>query len=816
MRNIFYRKSPRINKNIDTNYARSGLSALFERVEADPELGLTDEQVRLRREAGAVNIPPKGVTPALSLIIYRNVFTLFNCINLILAVLIVLVGNSRNAIFFFVAVCNTFMGIIQEIRAKRTLDRLTILSEGSVKAIRGGRETLLPQRDIVLDDIFIISAGEQVYADAIVLVSNGLEVNESLLTGESENVTKQSGQILLSGSYIAAGSAYARATAVGAASYANTLAVRAKHAKKEQTPMMRSINRIIRILTYIIIPLGALLFLTRWRAGIPNAVLSAAAAMIGMIPEGLVLLTGAALTIGALRLARASALVQTLPGIEMLARADIMCLDKTGTITDGKLLLFDIIPISGCDKADAVAALREMIGALSEENTVSAALMASIGQSNEWPVDFRVPFSSERKWSGVCFSEKGCYILGAPAAVIPDGIVAHREFIESLTGAGKRVLCLARADKSMNGAKLPDGLAAEALIVLSDVLRPEAAATFKFFAEEGVGLKIISGDDPLTVSSIAGEAGIQGYASYIDMGKVAEPVFDPGDESRDRVYSEIAAHYTVFGRTSPAQKKALVSALRRDGHTVCMTGDGVNDVLAMKEADCSVAMRSGSGAARGASDFVLMSSDFSSMKQILYEGRRVINNIETVSALYLIKTIYSTALSVLYLFISAPYPFEPVQVTPINMFTVGIPSFFLALRNNFAKPEGRFGANILHYSLPAALVIVINIMIIHIYGMFFDLLPAERGLMRIVATGVTGFYALLMLTRPYGKWLALFFSYVAVFSVCLMLLMPFFNLNALEPRDILLLIPLLVCIPVFFTLIRRLTPHFQKIIGRIK
>ena len=823
---------------------QSGAPAPFARINADAHTGLTEEQIRVRREAGAVNEAPKGVTPSLSSIVRRNVFTLFNTINLALAVLIVLVGHSRNAIFFFVAVCNTFMGIVQEIRAKRTLDKLAILSEGPVKAVRSGRTVQLSQRDIVLDDILLLSSGEQIYADATVLVSNGLEVNESLLTGEPDNVAKPLGSQLLSGSYVAAGGAYARVTAVGASSYANALAVEAKSVKRQQTPMMTAINRIIRVLSFIIIPLGALLFLTRWRDGVPNAILGAAAAMIGMIPEGLVLLTGVALTIGSLRLARASALVQTLPGIETLARTDIICLDKTGTITDGTLTLFDIIPVSGVReiktetkgeiaakaeiaadtvtdtaavieaRSEAAEALREMLCALSEDNPVSVAVLTAIGHSGEWPVDARAPFSSERKWSGVSFTRKGSYILGAPDVLISgaaSGVIVSdespgvpRAVIESHTGEGRRVLCLAHSENPLSGVKLPDDLAVIAVVVLTDSLRPEAAATFKFFADEGVGLKVISGDDPLTVSSIAEKAGIEGSSRYIDMSGVGDPETGPGETPAHQSYMEIASQYTVFGRTSPRQKKALVRALKQSGHTVCMTGDGVNDVLAMKEADCSIAMRTGSGAARSAGDFVLMSSDFSAMKQILYEGRRVINNIETVSALYLIKTIYSTILSLVYLFMPAPYPFEPVQVTPINVFTVGVPSFFLTLRKNFEKPKGRFAANILAYSLPAAIVIVTNILIIHIFGLFMELLPEERGLMRIIATGAAGFYTLFMLSRPYGRWLMLFIAYVAVFSACLALFMPFFNLNALELRDILLLIPLLFCIPAFYILIRRL------------
>ena len=776
---------------------------------ADARTGLTGEQVRARRDAGSVNEIPGGVTPAYSKIFYTNIFTLFNFINLFLALSLVLVGHARNAVFFGVAVFNTMMGVIQEIRAKRTLDKLAILSEGTVGAVRDGRRVRIPQREVVTDDVLYFTAGDQVCADAEVLVSNGLEVNESLLTGESDNVSKAAGAPLLSGSFVAAGSAYARVTAVGLESYANALAVEAKSVKKPPTPMMRTTRRIIRTLTFAIIPIGALLFARRWDSGIPDAVLGSAAAMIGMIPEGLVLLTGVAMTIGALRLARASALVQTLPGIETLARTDIICLDKTGTMTDGTLELFEVSPAPGNGSGDVETALREFLGALPEENAVSVALLRALGKSAEWNVDSIVPFSSERKWSGVYFTDKGAYILGAPRFVMPGGGDIPRDAVESHAKNGRRVLCLARAkhdagrlaNAEYDVPRLPDGLSCVALVVLSDVLRPEAVETFVFFAEEGVELKVISGDDPLTVASIAEKAGIEGSSRHVDMS---------ASEAHD--YDALAARYTVFGRASPRQKKELVAAMKRNGRTVCMTGDGVNDVLAMKEADCSVAMRSGSGAARGVSDFVLMTSDFSAMKRILYEGRRVINNIETVSALYLIKTIYSAILSILYMIIPAPFPFAPIQVTPINMFTVGAPSFFLTLRGVFTKPEGRFGSNILQFSLPAAITVAANILLVQLAGNLFTLTPEEMGLMRITATAAAGFYALFRLSRPAGGQLLLFSAYVASFISTVLIFMPFLGVHAGGLHNAALLIPLLVLVPVNFALIRRLTDMARKLI----
>jgi len=770
--------------------------------------GLTDAQVRERFAAGAHNAAPRGITPSYPAIAYRNIFTLFNFINLALALLVTLVGYPSNAIFFFVAFFNTLMGIVQEVRAKKTLDALAVLSEGPVRVMRNGVETRIPQAEVVLGDVLVLRAGDQICADAAALSSNGLEVDESLLTGEADSVLKSAGDPLLSGSYVTAGGAFARVTAAGSASYANRLVIEAKGRKKPQTPMMRTIRLIIRVLAIVIIPVGVSLFLRQRSYGVPEAALGSAAAMIGMIPEGLVLLTGVAMTIGAIRLARASALVQTLPGIEMLARTDVLCLDKTGTITDGTLTLTDILPAAGYDRGGAEDVLRELQGALPDENPVAAAICAAVGRRSEWSAVSAVPFSSERKWSGACFAARGSYIIGAPDFILRGDPGVPWDTVKSYAEKGKRVLCLAHSRQAPDGRNLPEGLEFAALIALSDGIRPEAAATFKFFADEGVEIKVISGDDPLTVSSIAETAGIEGSSRYIDMSTVEAPC--GADCGADFDYSSLALRYAVFGRASPAQKKALVAAMKKNGRTVCMTGDGVNDVPAMKEADCSVAMRSGSGAARGAGDFVLMTSDFSAMRQILYEGRRVINNIETVSALYLIKTIYSGVLAALFLVINAPFPFAPLQVTPINMFTVGIPSFFIALRRNFIKPEGRFGSNILRYSLPAALTIVVNVLLIRLIGTRAPVPPAELAMMRVVVTGAAGFYALFMLSKPSGWYLALFIALAAAFCGGVTLFAPWINASPPFSRYAVYYVPLLLGVPAAFGLIRYATDRLVR------
>jgi cation-transporting ATPase E len=472
-------------------------------------------------------------------------------------------------------------------------------------------------------------------------------------------------------------------------------------------------------------------------------------------------------------------------------------------------------------------ALRETLRALSEKNAVSRALLSALGDESDWRSGSIMPFSSERKWSGAYFEGKGGYILGAPRFVMRDDPRAPWDIIESYAKDGKRVLCLARTDAPLNmegqsagadrydaagsaGVNLPEGLVCAAIIVLSDALRPDAAQTIRFFANEGVSVKVISGDDPLTVAGIAKKAQIDNAMDYVDMSRIGGEAYDVKGASDGSVYSSLVDQYTVFGRASPAQKRDLVAALRRGGHTVCMTGDGVNDVLAMKEADCSIAMRSGSGAARGVSDFVLLTSDFAVMKKILYEGRKVINNIEAVSALYLIRTIYSALLSVLYIFMPAPYPFVPLQVTPINVLTVGVPSFFIALRRNVEKPHSRFAANIIEYSLPAALTIAMNILLIHIIGYITPLSEEEMGSIRMLLTGATGFYALYLISRPVDRELVLFFTYISIFVVSLFLFSSFFGLSRLDFKDTVMLIPLFAFIPIFFGFVRKVAKKYIR------
>jgi len=768
------------------------------RLAPEPETGLRAEEVREREEAGAVNIQGDRLTPSYGRIVRKNTLTLFNIIHLLLAAAVLAVGYPwdagywRNILFLGIAVCSSAMGIFQEVRAKRTLDRLSVLAQARVHAVRDGRRKSIAPEELVLDDIVRLSAGDQICADAVVVHSDGLEVDESLLTGESRRIRKNEGDPVLSGSYAAGGQAFVRVTAVGEENYATALTREATRERghKNKPQLLRTLNLLIRVLTFVIFPLGGLLFYAKYMAGeaLETSVLGVTAAMIGMIPEGLVLLTGITLTVGAMNLARRRALVQSLPSIETLARADILCLDKTGTITDGNLAFERMEPQNGAARENIEQAIAELMGTLKDSNATAALLRETFGESASWIPQTAVPFSSDRKWSGATYLEGGSYILGAPNVLLSPQDGPSLELANRCASQGLRVLCLAFSPFPIREAPvgedtaLPGQLRCAALLLLSDQLREDAAETFAFFAREGVALKVISGDNPRTVSAVALRAGLENAEKAFDM-RLA-------DEEED--YAALAEEYTVFGHVTPPQKQALVRGLQENGHTVCMTGDGVNDILAMREADCSVAMVGGSDAARSACDFVLLSDNFASMVNVLQEGRRVINNIERVSSLYMVKTVYSVLLSILYVFIPAPYPFSPLQLTPVSAFTVGIPSFLLALQANYRKPANRLGANIVEHSIPAALTIVFNTLYLQLASMLFKLTLAESSTMVAFLMGAVGFYLLLVIAKPYDKAAKITLPILAAGLAAVFLFFgDFFSLASLINRSAFFYLPLL-------------------------
>ena len=719
----------------------------IERVEAPPDRGLSAVQAAERMSRGLHNAPVKSPTRSVGQILRGNLFTLFNAINVALAILILSVGEVRNVLFLGVAVCSTIISTFQELRAKRTVDRLAVITQSRVTAVRDGEELQLPVHEIVPDDILRLSAGAQICADGVLVQSEGLEADESLLTGESVPIPKKAGDSLLSGSFVAAGGGRMRVMAIGADSYAARLGHEARRKKVHRSELMRSLDRMLGVLTIAIIPIGAALFCSKYLIGgndFAASLLSTSAAMLGMIPEGLMLLVSVALAVGALNLARRRTLAQSPACIETLARVDVLCLDKTGTITSGALAVTELIPLGGADKEEMSAAARRLLGAMPPDNATDRALREyfEVKSGSEEKVEI-VPFSSARKWSAAMFGDGRSVILGAPEKIplesgsfddaLPDGLV------DGLLSQGLRVLALC-AGELREGA--PAGTRPLGLIVLADEIRPEAPATFDFFARQGVTLKVISGDNAVSVSAVAVRAGLGGAESYADMSKYPEE----GD------FSELCENTTVFGRVSPRQKQALVASMQKSGHVVAMTGDGVNDVLALRDADCSVAMASGSDAARSVADFVLLDSNFDSMVSVVREGRRVVNNIERVASLYLVKTIYSSLLSVLFVFLPFLYPFNPIQLTPVSALCVGAPSFLLALRLDYNRLSGKFLTNVLQNALPAALVTVVNILCVTFIGGHLGFDYEKTSTMSVLMIAWTGLLLLVRITSRPRHW----------------------------------------------------------------
>ncbi len=700
----------------------------------DYSRGLTKTQVEELKLSGCTNKTKNDLTPSISNIIFSNLSTFFNLINFSLALLIIIVGRIENTLFMGVVISNMVIGIFQSLKAKFVLDKLSVLSKSPVTVIRDGVKINIDQSELVLHDIVYLEQGNQVCADSIVIKSNGLEMDEALLTGESDKIKKGIGDNVLSGSFVVSGYGVVRVCAVGDANYANILTANAKQTVKKTPKLLSILNSIIKYVTITIVPLGLLLFSTSYfeSKNFTTSVLGATAAMIGMIPSGLVLLTGVTMSVGAINLAKKKALVQTLPSIESLARSDVLCLDKTGTITDGSLVFKELIPFS--DNNDLSLIISQLMGAINDNNSTAKALKEHFGASlNETPFIVK-HFSSDRKWSGVSYNHNGSYILGAPALLFKNDKFINQQ-VNQLADEGFRVLCLAHSKDLIEKDSLPENLECLCLLTLADRVRDNAAETFKVFIDEGVTLKIISGDNPRTVLAVAKQAGLGHLEKYIDMSRASND------------FKSISQDYSIFGHTTPEQKRGLVKAMQELGHTVCMTGDGVNDILAMRDADCSVSMAGGSEAARSACDFVLMSDDFAGLIEVLREGRRVINNIDRVAPLYLLNTLYSILLLALYVFLPFQYPYNPIQLTPVKALTTGIPTFFIALSANYVKPRAKLMENIFIYSFPAALVIVLGTVYIQVLASIFSIPHTVYSAVVVFNIGITGIFLLFKLCR---------------------------------------------------------------------
>ena len=702
--------------------------------------GLDADEVRERVESGKVNAVSTVKTKSIKRIFFDNICTLFNLINVLLFVALILVGSYKNLLFIGVVLTNTIIGIVQEIRSKKSVDALTILTESKVETMRGGEAVQLSKEELVLDDIIVLSRGAQVPADCIV-VDGGCKANESLLTGESDLIEKNVADELLSGSFISAGRCLCRINRVGAESYAARINNEAKYIKKNDSQILRTFKLIINICTVVIFPLGAVLFSSKFFFGgadIKTAVESTVGALVGMIPGGMILLTSTVLAVSVIRLARKKVLVNEMHCIEALARVDVICLDKTGTLTAEKMNVHDVISL-GADTDEIDTALSSLVAASDEINATFKAIQEYVGEAKPVGCKRFIPFSSETKRSGGCFENGKTYIIGAAEFVFSD----KEKYDEVFDRIGEiketvRILALGCSDKSLEGSELPDDLRPMALILIKDQLRDNVRETVNYFKEQGVTLKVISGDSVDTVRNIAVDCGIAGAENSVDMTTVKT------DDEIERV----AQSCNVFGRVTPAQKKKLILALKAHGHKVAMTGDGVNDVLALKEADCSVAMASGSEAARNVAQMVLVNNDFACMPHVVAEGRRTINNIERSSSLYLVKTIYSILLAVFFVFSSLTYPFQPIQLTLIGGLTIGFPSFVLALQPNKNIIRGNFTFNIISRAMPAAICVVLNIILSAALSVAFGLSQTEVTTIAVYITALVCLMLILRLSLP--------------------------------------------------------------------
>ena len=691
-------------------------------------VGLNAEEVSDRKARGLQNRVAEKRGKSAAQIVGQHLLTYFNLLNFALAAVVLLVGSYRNVLFLGVVFSNLAIGIFQELRAKHTVEKLSLLTAPTAKVLRDGTWQEVPTEELVQEDVVVFRAGDQICADGRVLEGNA-EVNESLLTGEADTVSKQAGDGLLSGSFVVAGECCARLERVGEASYAARLAKEAKKEKKSKSELMSALNRLIRVISVLILPLGGLLFAKQYvflDLPMEDSIVSTVAALIGMIPEGLMLLTSVALAVGVIRLGKYRTLVQELYGIETLARVDVLCVDKTGTITQGDVELREVLPLS---EEDPHEILRELMGVLLDQNATAQAIRGQFSGAVTWKCEEIYPFSSERKWSGAKFEGKGIYRLGAPEFLLDKNEVQLQEKVQELASQGIRVLVLTQEDET-SGHPV-------ALLLFEDKIRETAPETFRFFREQGVTVKVISGDHPAAVSAVARRAGIPAAEKAIDLSTVSE-----------QNVGKYAEECTVFGRVTPEQKRTLVECLKKAGHTVAMIGDGINDVLALRKADCSIAMASGSDATKHVSKLVLLDSDFSALPRVVLEGRRVINNIQRSASLFLVKTGYSFLLTLFLLAFSLSYPFVPIQLTLVSSLTIGIPSFLLALEPNKNRVEGNFLRNVLDKALPGAFTIVACLLTMMDVGKQAGLAQNEINTMCTLLAGFVGLLVLTQVCRP--------------------------------------------------------------------
>lgn len=754
--------------------------------------GLTASEVRQKKEQGLVNVTNNNIFKTKKEIIITHTITYFNFLNLFLGILVLISGQYKNITFMGVIIVNSIIGIIQEMKVKKLVDGLSVITASKARVIRDGEEQEIPIDEVVQEDVVAVANGDQICADCIVLESDGMEVNESMLTGESKPVRKKEGDKLLSGSFLVAGTGVGKVEHVGEENYAVQLAKKAKTKKRATSEMQRMIKRIIKVLGILIIPIGILLYRSQINvdgATFSESLVGTVAGVIGMIPEGLVLLTSVSFILGVGRLARKRALVQEMEAIEALARVNVLCLDKTGTITTGELEVVELEAVGDEETERLEQVMNEMSYAFDDVNNTQKALMKRFKQTKIWRISGKIPFSSDRKYRAIRFENEGCYVLGAPEFLNKDD-EELRQKVYGYSAEGLRVLLLGRCGDIHEDTGEVENVIPVGLVVISDCIRPEAMDTFRYFREQQVDIKVVSGDNPMTVSQIAVKAGLEGGERFIDANELPEDF----QELRREVEK-----YAVFGRVKPEQKQRIVQAYQANKQVVGMVGDGVNDVLALKDSDCGIAMAAGSDAAKQVAHIVLLDSNFACLKNIVSEGRTIITNIERVSSLYLTKTIYSVLLCVIFILLERAYPFIPIQLSWISTTAIGIPSFILALEHTESVNSSGFLRHVLRIALPSAVTMVLSLLVIQVLGRFWHMEETLTYTFNLLAGGAVAMMVVVKVCRPMN-WLrrALSISIIVIFCAGILVAPGFLGIYSIFRWEMALMVPLLCMVIVFF------------------
>ncbi len=783
-----------------------------EKLQIDPQQGLTHDQAKSRIAQGLSNKVVDQNVRTEKQIILENCLTFFNMIFMIMAALLLLAGSSPIKLtFLIVVIVNTIIGCVQEIRAKRAVEKLTLVAAQTVKTIRHGAVCTIRSDLLVRDDIVEFSAGNQICADAE-LRTGELQVNEALITGEADAITKRPGDILRSGSFVIAGRGRAQLTNVGNNSFAAKLAAEAKKDPKvSKSEMMRSLDRLIKVIGFALIPIGIFLFVQEFSIldrGLQPSAEATVAALVGMIPEGLYLLTSVALAVSSIKLTRNRVLVQDMNCIETLARVDILCVDKTGTITEPVMEVENIVPLSDDPPEYLEAILTALYGNKEPENDTGKALSEMFSGESDWVCTKYIPFTSEAKWSGAIFEEKGAFLTGAPEFIMGSRYSELQDAVNAWSATGCRVLLVASYDGiPVPGQLIPQQVTPIALVMLTNRIRKEAPETFAYFAEQGVTVKVISGDNPTTVAAVAQRAGILNAELYVDANTL--------ETEEDFLYAIDA--YTVFGRVTPDKKRSLIRAMKKKKHTVAMTGDGVNDVLAMKESDCGIAMASGAQAASQVARLVLLDNDFSAMPGIVGEGRRVINNIQRAATLFLVKNIFSLGLSLLSFLTAWPYPLEPQHLSIISALTIGVPSFFLAMEPNYERVSGHFIRGVLRRAFPGGLTNIFVVLAAQAFMAAFSLPLEVISTVCTAILSVVGMLVLFQVCKPFDKFRIFIWVSMAVALVgCFTLLGNLFELQTGSFEGGLIMATLLIMTPTVFFAVQRIFDLGDKVYAWVR